>query len=173
MVPKITLWASNRIVLSLTRSPLIHTGLAAIAPIENITLSNYDYGEDLAISCVVDTCVSDMHVYLLKEDQLVESVTVPNGNTFVSTAHLKASEGLVGEYVCRAMTEKHNEVFTQSFFITGTVHVVTCIIIYTHIQFVNVLFYGRQGNASDETDKLIKINFAIIMVICILIHLPN
>lgn len=90
--------------------------------VHDISLSNYDYEEDLEVLCRVETCIPDMVVQLFREEQLIDMETVEEENQFVGYATIKAKEEMVGEYVCQAMSEMYNEVFRQRFSIAGRIY---------------------------------------------------
>lgn len=77
------------------------------------------YGADLSVSCTVETCISDMVVQIFSGDQLVDSTTVQERTRLVAYAYLKATEDVLGTYVCQAMSEYENAVFRKTFTITG------------------------------------------------------
>lgn len=56
---------------------------------------------------------------LFRGDQLIEMDTVEEGKVFVGK--IRASEEMVGDYVCQGMSEKYNKVFRQNFSVTGMV----------------------------------------------------
>ena len=86
----------------------------------NVDLSNHVEGSSFSVNCIVDTCISDMVVQIFKDDQLLESSTVGiNGTKSVTTVGLKALQGAIGTYTCRAMTDMKNEVFRKRFSVTG------------------------------------------------------
>lgn len=95
--------------------------MAVFVNVRDISLSEYDYGEDFEVLCRVETCIPDMVVQLFREEQLVDMATVEEGNQFVGSATIKATEETVGEYICQAMSEMYNEVFQQSFSIAGRI----------------------------------------------------
>ena len=86
---------------------------------KNISLSAYERGADIAISCAVETCIPDMVMQVFKEDQLIEMTTVQEGNIFKGTTQIKATEEVVGNYICQGMSEGHNKVFRKSFSISA------------------------------------------------------
>lgn len=101
------------------RRLLFCVGLAAFVDIRNISLSDYEEGAEFVVQCRIETCIPDMVVQLFKGQQLVDMETLEEGKGFVGRSKVKATSALVGDYLCQGMSEKYNEVFRQSFSITG------------------------------------------------------
>ena len=86
----------------------------------DINLSCYTNGDLLTIQCIINTCLSDMVIQLFHEDQLLEPTTQDvTMNGFVLTAWLRASDLLVGQYLCQAVNQVHNKFTQQTFSIYG------------------------------------------------------
>ena len=86
----------------------------------DINLSCYANGDLFTIQCIVDTCLSDIVIQLFHEDQLLEPTTQDvTRNGFVLTARLRASDLLVGQYLCQAVNHLHNKFSQQNFSIYG------------------------------------------------------
>lgn len=96
-----------------------HTGTAQFIDVNDVSLSDFDYGDEVEVLCSVETCISDMVMQLFREDQLIDMVTVEEGNRFVGYAKIKATAEMLGSYVCQGMSEEYNKVFQQSFSVTG------------------------------------------------------
>ncbi len=106
----------------------LHPDEIGIREIDDIDLSEYNYGQELSISCLVETCIKDVIIQIFKDDQLLESDTSPEGNKLVSSVQLKVSERLVGRYACQAMSEKESFAFKREYFtITGTDRIIHCL----------------------------------------------
>ena len=95
----------------------------------NISLDRSRIGEELTINCSVETCLDDVVVQFFMDDQLLDSVTVPDRHMLMASAQLKVSTELVGrKYACQAMSEKYNEV-TRAFFTVKGMEICTVTII--------------------------------------------
>lgn len=90
-----------------------------ISPVSNLSLSDHVYGEDISISCSVDTCVSDIVLQLFKDDQLLHMSMSSMGNRITGSAQVKVSDELVGEYACQVMSDSRNEVVRETFSVRG------------------------------------------------------
>ena len=106
--------------MDLTVSFSLYTELAEFTTdVSNISLANYNYGASIDVQCVVETCISDLVLQLFRADQLIEMDTFQEGSRMVGLAKVKATEEMAGEYVCQGLSEKQNQVFHKTFFITG------------------------------------------------------
>lgn len=91
--------------------------------VSNFDISRSRIGDNLPITCDVDTCASNVMVQLLRGDTVVNMSTISNPAAGTTSFNPLISQGFSGEYSCSVMGS-HNEMeftVTQAFNVTGTI----------------------------------------------------
>ena len=86
--------------------------------IPDFNLDNFTIGRRLTIGCLVNTCVTDVTVTLLKGRDLVLMAMQDETDTSVYNVNLEVDESTLGVYACKVDIPGFSTL--QKFSITGT-----------------------------------------------------